>query len=307
MTTTSPADLVTVCRTIDDLKQKLQQLRWANAALTVGFVPTMGYLHEGHASLLRRSKRENDITVLSIFVNPLQFGPGEDLDRYPRDEQRDLLIAAEVGADLVFMPSVQEMYPVKPQTTVLVSGVTERLCGASRPGHFDGVGTVVSKLFNIVQPRRAYFGMKDAQQVAVITTMVNDLNMPIEIVPCPTVREADGLALSSRNKYLSPEERSQALILSATLRQAREWMRKPDLTVQELTSRIHASIASAPMAVIDYAEVLYYPSLEQPDGEQLLSGLEQPLIVALAVKFGATRLIDNMIMNPAKGEISSHV
>lgn len=298
--TTCPPYAVTVCRTIAELQMKLREVRTANPALTVGFVPTMGYLHEGHASLLRRSKRENDFTVLSIFVNPLQFGPNEDLDRYPRDERRDLAVAADVGADLVFMPSVAEMYPLKPRTRVLVSEVTDKLCGASRPGHFDGVGTVVSKLLNLVQPQRAYFGLKDAQQVAVVTTMVRDLNMPVEIVPCPTVREPDGLALSSRNKFLSSEERRQALALSSTLRQAREWMQRPDVTVRGLKALIRQSISQAPLAVVDYAEVLYYPSLEEPDGELPLYRVEEPLIVALAVKFGATRLIDNMILSPAE-------
>ena len=260
-------------------------------------MPTMGYLHAGHGSLIRRSVQENGFTVLTIFVNPLQFGPTEDLDRYPRDEARDLELAGQEGADLVFIPSVSEMYPRKPLTRVIVADVTESLCGASRPGHFDGVGTVVSKLFNLTAPTRAYFGLKDAQQVAVVEQMVHDLNMQVEIVPCPIVREADGLALSSRNVYLTEEQRSEALVLSRTLGWRADWAAEPGMTASGLEARIKASIRSSHLADIDYAELRRYPSLEAPSPDTLLSEENEPMLIALAVKFGSTRLIDNVILH----------
>ncbi|MDQ6418195.1 pantoate--beta-alanine ligase [Paenibacillus sp. LHD-117] len=284
-----------VCRTIQELKASLSELRTDRKSL--GFVPTMGYLHEGHASLLRRAEEENDVTVLSIFVNPLQFGPNEDLDRYPRDEERDLAIAAECGTDIVFLPSVKEMYPKRPLTTVLVSGITSRLCGASRPGHFDGVGTVVSKLFHLVIPTRAYFGMKDAQQVAVIEQMVHDLNFEVEIVRCETVREPDGLALSSRNVYLSAEQREQAVRLSQSLQMAGDWLYAPGMTAGQLKRNIVSHITESELAEIDYAEFLTYPSLEPIDEQTSTATLEEQTIVALAVKFGTTRLIDNRLFD----------
>ncbi len=209
-----------VIQHITDLRQSIRSRRAEQPSLRVGFVPTMGFLHEGHASLLEAARRSCDIVVLSIFVNPLQFGPNEDFERYPRDEERDLAVAEQAGTDIVFLPQVAEMYPQPIKTMVSVREVTTRLCGASRPGHFDGVATVVAKLFHIVQPDAAFFGMKDAQQVAVIEQMVLDLNLPVEIVPCPTIREADGLAKSSRNVYLNEEERKQATVLSAALREA---------------------------------------------------------------------------------------
>lgn len=292
-----------ICRTKAELKQKLTDFR--KEKKTIGFVPTMGFLHEGHASLLRQAHSENDVTVLSIFVNPLQFGPNEDLDRYPRDEKRDLAIAEECGTDIVFIPSVQEMYPEKPLTMVIVNQVTDRLCGASRPGHFDGVGTVVSKLFHLVAPDRAYFGMKDAQQVAVIEQMVNDLNFPVQIVPCPIVREPDGLALSSRNVYLNAEQREQAVILSRTLQQASDWLKQPGMTVERLQAKVKVELSKASAAVIDYVELLHYPSLQVPEAKASIASIKQPLILALAVKFGATRLIDNRILQAS--EVNEHV
>ncbi|WJH34175.1 pantoate--beta-alanine ligase [Paenibacillus sp. CC-CFT747] len=288
-----------VIRTIAELKQALRTKRREAWSLgtegSVGFVPTMGFLHEGHASLLKRAREENEIAVLSIFVNPTQFGPNEDFERYPRNEEKDLSIAADAGVDFVFMPPVQEMYPGKSSTTVSVAGVTDRLCGASRPGHFDGVATVVSKLFHIVEPDRAYFGMKDAQQVAVIETMVRDLNLNVEIVPCPTVREPDGLALSSRNVYLSEEHRKEALVLSQALALSDRWLAAEGGRVEALTRRITDYIQSSPSAVIDYVEVLSYPSLTEPkEGE--LNELDKGLLIALAVRFGQTRLIDNRLI-----------
>jgi pantoate--beta-alanine ligase len=292
-----------ICRTKAELKEQLLNLR--QASKKVGLVPTMGFLHEGHASLLRQARSECEVTVLSIFVNPLQFGPNEDLDRYPRDEKRDLALAEECGTDIVFIPTVEEMYPNKPLTMVIVNQVTDRLCGASRPGHFDGVGTVVSKLFHLVAPDRAYFGMKDAQQVAVIEQMVNDLNFPLQIVPVPIVREPDGLALSSRNVYLNAEQRGQAVILSKTLQQASEWAVEPEMTVERLQAKVKVELSKASEAVIDYVELLYYPSLQAPEATALVESIKQPLILALAVKFGTTRLIDNRLIQAA--EVNEHV
>ncbi|OXM16608.1 pantoate--beta-alanine ligase [Paenibacillus herberti] len=288
-----------VVRTIKELRETLARRRSETSGLKTGFVPTMGFLHDGHGSLIRRSAAENGLTVLSIFVNPLQFGPTEDLDRYPRDEERDLKLAQREGADIVFLPSVQEMYPRRALTRVLVSEVTESLCGASRPGHFDGVGTVVSKLFHIVEPTRAYFGLKDAQQVAVVQQMVDDLNFNVEIVACPTLREQDGLALSSRNVYLSPQQRVEALVLSRTLQQASHWSKEAGITAGQLEERVRLALSRSPLASIDYAELRRYPSLEAIEPQQQLDEALQhsPLLLALAVRFGNTRLIDNAILS----------
>ncbi|CAM3286570.1 MULTISPECIES: pantoate--beta-alanine ligase [Saccharibacillus] len=273
----------------------------------VGFVPTMGYLHEGHASLLRRSRQENGVSVLSIFVNPIQFGPGEDLDRYPRSEEADLKLAEREGVDVVFLPSVDEMYPEERRTTVTVTGVTERLCGASRPGHFDGVATVVSKLFHIVKPDRAYFGAKDAQQVAVLQKMVTDLNLDVVIVPCPIVREADGLALSSRNVYLSAEQRREALVLSRSLREAQARIELDgSVTSREITDEVTQAIQASSLAEIDYVELLTFPNLEPLVADREMADLRLSggsVILALAVKFGSTRLIDNVIMKLKEADL----
>lgn len=287
----------------------IQQLRTAIAARKqelrttlrdreprVGFMPTLGYMHAGHLSLIDRARQECDIVVVSIFVNPLQFGANEDFDKYPRDNERDTRLAAEAGADFVFIPSVQEMYPQYPtKTKVVVNEITDVLCGASRPGHFEGVATVVAKLFNIVQPDRAYFGQKDAQQVAVIEKMVQDLNMPLIVVPCPTLREPDGLAMSSRNVYLSEEERKQALVLSQALKLAEDLTatHAGSITPEELRSRLESHIRTAPLAVIDYIDIRTYPSLQPVE----TLDTDQPVLIALAVKFGRTRLIDNTILN----------
>lgn len=295
-----------IIRTIAGLRQEIAAFRRNDPDNSkVGFVPTMGYLHDGHASLLRKSVSDNGLTVLSIFVNPLQFGPAEDLDKYPRNEERDIQLAAIAGANIVFLPTVTEMYPQINVTKVTVAEITERLCGRSRPGHFDGVATVVTKLFNIVQPDRAYFGLKDAQQVAVITRMVQDLNMPVEVVACPTQREDDGLALSSRNVYLGSEERSHALALSGALARAEEWIRE-GVTAPELVTRITAYISQAPLADIDYVDVLTYPELKVPDIRQPLNERNSFLLIALAVRFGKTRLIDNKLLNPAE-EVMEYV
>lgn len=289
-----------IIREINELRQEIRQFRKFQPDATVGFVPTMGYLHDGHASLLKRSAVENGLTVLSIFVNPLQFGPSEDLDRYPRDEARDLAVAESSGVNIVFFPSVQEMYPTKQHTTVHVADVTERLCGGSRPGHFDGVATVVVKLLNIVAPDRAYFGLKDAQQIAVVATMVRDLNMPVEIMPCPTVREPDGLALSSRNVYLSQEQRTQALVLSRSLGKVKGWIDE-GMTGAELIRRLTEEIQQQPLADIDYVEAVTYPDMQPLDGQQPAHEANFPILVALAVRFGSTRLIDNILIEQPEG------
>ncbi|WP_124727375.1 pantoate--beta-alanine ligase [Staphylospora marina] len=277
---------------IDTVRQLRRELK-PHRARTVGFVPTMGYLHEGHLSLVKRAKAECDVVVMSIFVNPLQFGPNEDFDRYPRDLERDAALAREAGVDVLFHPSVREMYPEPMLTRVEVSEITDRLCGVSRPGHFAGVATVVTKLFNIVQPDRAYFGLKDAQQVAVIQKMVRDLHIPVEIVPCETVREPDGLAMSSRNVYLSPEEREKARILSRSLFEARDGWSSGELdTPEEMTEFVRKRISSVPDADIDYVETWSWPDLK-PLGT-LHDG---KFIVAVAVRFGKTRLIDNLLFD----------
>lgn len=290
-----------VCTTINEARARLAERRRQAPEERIGFVPTMGYLHEGHASLMRRAKEECGYTVLSVFVNPLQFGPNEDFDRYPRSAEQDIALAEASGIDLLLMPSVSEMYPAKPLTRVIVDSVTDRLCGASRPGHFDGVGLVVSKLFHIIAPHRAYFGMKDAQQVAVIKRMVDDLNMPVEIVPCDIVREADGLAMSSRNVYLTEEEREQAVVLSKSLQLAGDWVQEPGMTADRLIGLVRTAIGEAPLAVIDYAELLTYPDLSPVEAQALLPDDPQTLIIALAVKFGGTRLIDNRLIIPHGG------
>jgi len=257
----------------------------------IGFVPTMGFLHEGHCSLMRRARRENDVVICSVFVNPIQFGPNEDYEAYPRNSERDSALMVQEGVDVAFMPSVDTLYPEGFHTAVEVTGsLTRGLCGASRPGHFKGVTTIVAKLFNLVQPHRAYFGQKDAQQVAVIRRMVRDLNMPVEIVPCPIVRESDGLALSSRNAYLSPEERKNALGLSRSLFELESSVRGGETEVSKLKSTLIHTLQAIPGSSVDYAEIVSEETLlpcERVDGKTL---------VALAVKIGKTRLIDNIVL-----------
>ncbi|ASA22891.1 pantoate--beta-alanine ligase [Paenibacillus donghaensis] len=287
-----------VVRTVEQLREALEYMR-SGGHSPIGFVPTMGYLHEGHASLLRRAGELSNTVVMSIFVNPLQFGPNEDFASYPRDEQRDLELAEREGADIVFIPTVEEMYPQAIRTTVSVASLTTQLCGASRPGHFDGVTTVVSKLLHMVQPDYAFFGLKDAQQVAVLRRMVSDLNMPVEIVACPIVREADGLALSSRNVYLSGEQREEALVLSRSLRAAREAILDGRArTASEVRQVLVSEISTSRLAEIDYAEVLTFPDLENLGDNETLASVPGEIIMALAVKFGRTRLIDNNVFIP---------
>lgn len=247
----------------------------------------MGYLHQGHAALMTAARATCDLVVVSIFVNPTQFGPNEDLARYPRDLERDMAICREAGVDAIFHPSVAEMYPEQSVTWVDVDLLTNTLCGASRPGHFRGVATVVSKLFHIVQPHEAFFGQKDAQQVAVIQRMVRDLNMDVEIVPVETVREPDGLALSSRNVYLSETERAAALVLSRALRLARELAAAGERDAHLVREQMVNLINAEPLAQIDYVEVVDQATL------QPLAELDRPALAALAVRIGSTRLIDN--------------
>jgi len=263
----------------------------------LGFVPTMGYLHAGHLSLIKKAKEENDLVVMSVFVNPTQFAPGEDFESYPRDIERDYQLAAEAGADVVFYPSVSEIYAPGASTVVEVTGdITKKLCGASRPAHFKGVTTVVNILFNITRPDRAYFGQKDAQQAIIIKKMVRDLHMPVRVVVCPIVREADGLAMSSRNIYLSPEERSEATVLNRALTQAEEFLKSGTdgcNRMDALRSLITQKIITSPLAQIDYVEILDGETLESI--EFILPG--KPALAAVAVRFGKTRLIDNRVLS----------
>lgn len=261
---------------------------------TIGLVPTMGFLHAGHKSLIQKSAEQNDITIVSIFVNPTQFGANEDLDTYPRDFEHDKIVAMSGGADVIFHPSPSDIYPDNYGTYVNVeSDITKILCGESRPTHFRGVTTIVNKLFNISVADRAYFGQKDAQQLAVITRMVRDLNMNIDIIGCPIVREDDGLAMSSRNTYLSPNERKQALVLSQALKYAKDIIKQGKINIESIKAEIIKTISTSDIAVIDYVDAYTFPDLK-PTG----ADLNQKTLFALAVKFGSTRLIDNMIIDP---------
>jgi pantoate--beta-alanine ligase len=255
----------------------------------VGFVPTMGYLHEGHISLVKRAKDENLAVVVSIFVNPTQFGPKEDFKSYPRDIKRDLAML-EPLTDIVFMPSDAEMYPEKYNTWVEVKGITETLEGAVRPGHFRGVTTIVNKLFNIVEPTRSYFGQKDAQQVAVIKKMVEDLNMNMEVVVCPTVREKDGLAMSSRNTYLNPEQRKGAAVLYKALTHAQQLFAKGERDSGVMRQEMTGLIKKEPLANIDYISIADTGTLKE------IHRIKTTALVSMAVKFGKTRLIDNILL-----------
>ncbi len=260
----------------------------------VGFVPTMGYLHEGHLSLIRRARSENDVVVVSIFVNPTQFGPNEDFDRYPRDLRRDEELCKREGVDFIFYPSVEEMYPEGFSTFVEVEKLTENLCGKSRPGHFRGVATVVTKLLNIVHPTRAYFGEKDFQQLQVIKRLVRDLNIPVEIVGCPIVREEDGLAMSSRNVYLNKEERKSALSLYQGLRLAKELFERGERNPSVIRKKVKEFILSHPKTKIDYVEIV------SPEDLKPVKEVKEGDVIALAVFVGKTRLIDNYVFGREK-------
>ena len=274
-----------VLNTISEVRNLVKE--WKTQGLKIGFVPTMGYLHEGHESLIRKASEENDRVVVSIFVNPIQFGPKEDLSTYPRDLERDSKVCESAGADIIFHPENEEMYFKDFSTFVDMNGLTDGLCGKSRPTHFRGVCTVVTKLFNIVAPDRAYFGEKDAQQLAVIKRMVRDLNIDIEIIGCPIVKEKDGLAKSSRNTYLSVEERNAATILNKSLTLAKEKIQAGERDSEVIIKLIQEVINSEKLARIDYIEVVDSLSMEK------VERIEKSVLVAIAVFIGKTRLIDN--------------
>lgn len=275
-------------RVINNIKETREQVKkWTRDGLSVGFVPTMGYLHEGHKSLIEKAFSENDRVVVSIFVNPMQFGPKEDLSSYPRDLESDKKLCKDAGADIIFNPENTEMYFEDFSTYVDINGLSEELCGKSRPIHFRGVCTVVSKLFNIVPANRAYFGEKDAQQLAVIKRMVRDLDFDIEIIGCPIVREKDGLAKSSRNSYLSEEERKASVILSKSLNLGKSLLNNGERDCEVIKNAITANLLKEKLAKIDYVQVVDCLSMEVVDK------VEKSILVAIAVKIGKTRLIDN--------------
>ncbi len=272
---------------VSEVKKQIKE--WKKENLSIGFVPTMGFLHEGHASLIKAAREQNDRVAVSIFVNPMQFGPKEDLASYPRDFEKDSELCESLGVDLIFHPEPSEMYHDNFSSYVDMSVLTEELCGISRPVHFRGVCTVVNKLFNIVQPDRAYFGQKDAQQLAIIRHMVEDLNMNLEVIGCPIIREEDGLAKSSRNTYLSEEERKAALILSKSIRLGRSMVEAGEEDTSVITGAMKELINSEPLAKIDYVKAVDGITIRQTDRVQ------KPMLVAIAVYIGKTRLIDNFI------------
>jgi len=281
-----------VVKTIKEVREFVAESKKDNKSIAL--VPTMGYLHEGHGSLIKRARGENDIVVVSIFVNPMQFGPSEDLDSYPRDLEKDSKYCESLGADLIFNPEPEEMYTPNFCSYVNMSVLTEELCGLSRPVHFKGVCTVVNKLFNIVKPDRAYFGQKDAQQLAIIKRMVIDLNMDIEIVGCPIIREEDGLAKSSRNTYLSSEERKAALILSKSIKLGKEYVDSGKTDAKELVALMTDKVNTEKLAKIDYIKVVDALTMKQVDK------IDRDVLVAMAVYIGKTRLIDNFSVSVDK-------
>jgi pantoate--beta-alanine ligase len=274
-----------VVETIPEMKKTRRALQEP-----VGFVPTMGYLHEGHVSLVREAKKENKSVIVSIYVNPTQFGPKEDLSKYPRDLRRDLEMLEKVGTDVVFFPSDKEMYPGGYDTWVEVDKLTKRLEGASRPTHFRGVTTIVNKLFNIVEADSAYFGQKDAQQALVIQKMAKDLNMNVQVIVCPTIREPDGLAMSSRNVYLTPEQRKQATVLYRSLQLAKDLYTKSERNAPKIKQQMTGLIQKEPLAVIDYISIANPETLEEFDT------IQGKAIVSMVIKFGNTRLLDNLML-----------
>lgn len=281
--------MITIATTVNDVRSQVKA--WKNQGLTVGFVPTMGYLHEGHQSLIKRAVEENDRVVVSIFVNPMQFGPTEDLESYPRNLEKDSALCEATGANLIFHPEPEEMYTDGFCSYVDMSVLTEELCGLSRPVHFRGVCTVVSKLFHIVTPDRAYFGQKDAQQLAIIKHMVLDLNMDVEVIGCPIIREEDGLAKSSRNTYLSSEERQAALILSKTIKLGEDMVKQGETDCNVILDAMKTNIESEPMAKIDYVKIVDSLTMQQ------ITTIDRPILCAMAVYIGKTRLIDNFMID----------
>lgn len=276
-----------IVKTVDEVRAQVKE--WRKEGLSVGLVPTMGYLHEGHQSLIKKSVEQNDRTVVSVFVNPMQFGPTEDLESYPRDLEADARLVESTGGDLIFNPEPEEMYKDGFCSFVNMTGLPDALCGLTRPVHFKGVCTVVNKLFNIVKPDRAYFGEKDAQQLAIIMRMVKDLNMDIEIVGCPIIREADGLAKSSRNIYLTPEERKAAVILSKSVALGKKMVADGEKDAKKIVTAMKELINSEPLATIDYVEMVDMDTMKDIDE------VKGHVLCAMAVKFGKARLIDNFI------------
>ena len=277
-----------IIRTIKEMNQIVKN----HSNQTIGFVPTMGFLHEGHLSLAAKAKEENDVVVMSIFVNPLQFGPNEDFEKYPRNEKQDIQVAQEAGIDILFIPTVKEMYPDKLGIKMTIETGTDVLCGRSRPGHFDGVGTVLTKLFHIVQPTNAYFGLKDAQQFAITHHLVHQLNFPLQVIGLPTVRESDGLAKSSRNVNLSEQERYEAKYLFKSLQYAKQLivdgLKNPDI----IKTEVEKMLKEETDGIIDYVEILSFPKLGQ------VSTINEQIIIAIAVQFKQARLIDNILLHP---------
>lgn len=273
-------------RTVEQMMSKINTLRDKK----IGFVPTMGYLHEGHLTLVDEARKENDIVVMSIFVNPLQFGPNEDFERYPRDEARDASLAEKHGVDLLFLPSADQMYPTDFSIKMKITSKTDVLCGRSRPGHFDGVITVLTKLFHIVQPTNAYFGLKDAQQFAVVQTLIEQLNFPIQLVGIPTVREDDGLAKSSRNVYLSVDERQEAISLYKGLLHGQKRIQDGIKDAKTIEKEVTSFIKKHTTAKIDYVEILTYPNLTRTET------INEQIIIAVAAFYEKARLIDNLIL-----------
>lgn len=278
-----------ICNTVKEVREHVSA--WKKEGLTVGFVPTMGYLHEGHTSLMEEAEKHNDKVVVSIFVNPMQFGPTEDLESYPRDLKKDAGLCEEVGVDLIFHPEPSEMYGEGFCSYVDMNGLTTELCGKTRPTHFRGVQTVVLKLFNIVKPDNAYFGQKDAQQLAVIRRMAADLNVDVKITGCPIIREADGLAKSSRNTYLNEQERKAALILSKSLAVGRKLIEAGETDAAKVRKAIADNIATEPLAKVDYVDIV------DSDTVTPVEKIDKNALVAIAVYIGKTRLIDNFIYN----------
>jgi len=287
---------VKLIHSISEMRRFSREFR--NKGTRLGLVPTMGALHEGHLSLVRTAKAKSDVVAVSIFVNPTQFGPNEDFTRYPRDLGKDCELLEREGVDVVFAPNAEEMYPEQPSlssepaTWVTVEGMSDRLCGKSRPGHFRGVATVVSKLFNIVEPDVAFFGQKDAAQVAVIQRMVRDLNIPVQIEVCPTVRESDGLALSSRNAYLNPDERKMALVLHASLQRAQKLFGDGERNAAKIAAEAKKAFVWQPAVRLDYFEIV------DPDTLDPITTVKNRSLVAVAAFVGSTRLIDNILLEP---------
>jgi pantoate--beta-alanine ligase len=277
-----------ICKTIDDMRAASRRTHLEKR--TLGFVPTMGALHEGHLSLVRAAKSKCDVVAVSIFVNPLQFGPSEDLAKYPRTFERDVALLEREAVDILFAPAPEEMYPAGAVTCVTVEGLSEKLCGRSRPGHFRGVTTVVAKLFNIVQPDFAFFGQKDAAQATIIRRMARDLNFPVEIVVCPIVREPDGLAMSSRNAYLSPQERRSAFVLSRSLKEISNLFDQGERSAIKLIAAGKQVLSLDPAVRLDYLEIVEPASLDP------VQELTSPALVAVAAFVGNTRLIDNVLL-----------